>query len=318
MDAVLGLDTSCYTTSAALAWDGAVIGQKRRLLTVEAGERGLQQSQAVFQHVTRLPGLIEALLAEHPDVTIRAVCASTRPRNAEGSYMPVFTVGEGHGRALAAALRVPFFATSHQQGHVRAALVDSGLLSQEFLALHLSGGTTELLHVQNGRLTLLGGSSDLHAGQFVDRVGVALGLGFPCGPALEELARKGQARSILPIWVRGMECSFSGSESAAQRLIVSGELSAEDMAAEVYSCIARTLAKLFENARQATHQKRVLLSGGVASSLLLRELLPARLHRLKSPMKLFWGRPEYSGDNACGVALLGAEETEETIERRLF
>ena len=317
MDAVLGLDTSCYTTSVALAWDGAVIGQKRRLLTVEAGERGLQQSQAVFQHVTRLPGLIEELLGEHPDVKICAVCASTRPRDADGSYMPVFTVGEGHGRALAAALRVPFYATSHQQGHVRAALVDSGLTSQEFLALHLSGGTTELLHIQNGRLTLLGGSSDLHAGQLVDRVGVALGLGFPCGPALEDLARRGQARSILPVRVRGMECSFSGSESAAQRLIVSGGLSPEDMAAEVYSCIARTLAKLFENARQATRQKRVLLSGGVASSLLLRELLPERLHRLKSPMKLYWGRPEYSGDNACGVALLGADETEETIERRL-
>lgn len=305
MDTVLGLDTSCYTTSVALACADGIIDQRRRLLTVEAGERGLQQSQAVFQHVTRLPGLLEELLREHPDACIRAVCASTRPRDVEGSYMPVFTVGEGHGRALAAALRVPFLATSHQQGHVRAALVDSGLNAGEFLALHLSGGTTELLHAQGDRLTLLGGSSDLHAGQFVDRVGVALGLGFPCGPALEALARRGQARSVLPIHVEGMQCSFSGSESAAQRLIAAGETAPEDMAAEVYSCIARTLARLFENARQQTHQKRVLLSGGVASSLLLRELLPQRLHRLKSPVRLYWGRPEYSGDNACGVALIG-------------
>ena len=307
MDAVLGLDTSCYTTSAALAGEEGLIGQKRRLLTVEAGERGLQQSQGLFQHVVRLGGLVEELMREHPEAHVRAVCASTRPRDVEGSYMPVFTVGEGHGRAVAAALHVPFFETSHQQGHVRAARVDSGLTGGDFLALHLSGGTTELLHAQGERLTLLGGSNDLHAGQFVDRVGVALGLVFPCGPALEALARRGTAHSLLPIWVKGLECSFSGSESAAQRLIASSSLSPEDMAAEVYSCLARTLARLFENARQATRQRRVLLSGGVASSLLLRELLPDRLHRLKSPMKLYWGRPELSGDNACGVALIGVE-----------
>lgn len=307
MDAVLGLDTSCYTTSAALAGVNGLIGQKRRLLTVPAGERGLQQSQGLFQHVTRLGGLVEELMCEHPDARLVAVCASTRPRDVDGSYMPVFTVGEGHGRAVAAALHIPFYETSHQQGHVRAALVDSGLSASDFLALHLSGGTTELLHAKDGALTLAGGSNDLHAGQFVDRVGVALGLGFPCGPALEELARRGEARSLLPIHVRGQECSFSGSESAAQRLIASGELSPENIAAEVYSCIARTLAKLFDNARLSGLPRRVLLSGGVASSLLLRELLPQRLQRLKSPVKLYWGKPELSGDNACGVALLGAE-----------
>lgn len=307
MDAVLGLDTSCYTTSAALAGADGLIAQTRRLLTVPAGERGLQQSQGLFQHVTRLGGLVEELMREHPDVRLTAVCASTRPRDVDGSYMPVFTVGEGHGRAIAAALHIPFFETSHQQGHVRAALVDSGLSARDFLALHLSGGTTELLHAQDDRLTLLGGSNDLHAGQFVDRVGVALGLGFPCGPALEALARRGAARSLLPIWVRDLECSFSGSESAAQRLIAAGELSPENIAAEIYSCIARTLARLFDNARLAGLPKRVLVSGGVASSLLLRELLPQRLRRLKSPVKLYWGRPELSGDNACGVALLGVE-----------
>ena len=131
MDAVLGLDTSCYTTSVALAGEAGLIGQARRLLTVEAGERGLQQSQAVFQHVNRLGELTERLMREHPDVRICAVCASTRPRDVEGSYMPVFTVGEGFARSVAAALNVPFFATSHQQGHIRAALVDTRLTPKD-------------------------------------------------------------------------------------------------------------------------------------------------------------------------------------------
>ena len=274
MGTALGFDTSCYTTSVALARDGQIIASRRRLLTVEQGERGLMQSEGVFQHETRLPELIEQLMQEAGVQKIDAVGASTRPRPVDGSYMPVFTVGEGYGRSLAAVLGVPFIATSHQEGHIRAAMVDTALIyGEEILAVHLSGGTTEVLHAGAGHFDLVGGSNDLHAGQFVDRVGVKLGLGFPAGPALEQLAMRGKAEAKLPIWVRGCECSFSGSESAAQRLIDSGALSPEDMAAEVFSCIARSLAKVLANASEQTGVKKVLLAGGVASSTYLRELL---------------------------------------------
>ena len=309
MGAVLGIDTSCYTTSCALADETGLIGQQRRLLTVEPGGRGLMQSEGVFQHMGRLPGLIGALLSEAGHPKIDAVCASTRPRPVEGSYMPVFTVGEGFARSVAAALNVPFFATSHQEGHIRAAMVDTRLRpGDRFLALHLSGGTTEIVRAAGGKIELIGGSNDLHAGQFVDRVGVRLGLPFPAGPELEKLARRGQARARLPIWVRGCECSFSGSESAAQRMIDAGEIAPEDMAAEVFSCVARSIAKTLWNAAKETGEKRLLLAGGVASSSLLRELLPDRMRRLGADVELNWGRPELSGDNAGGVALTGYEK----------
>ncbi len=311
MGTALGFDTSCYTTSVALARDGQIIASRRRLLTVEQGERGLMQSEGVFQHETRLPELVEQLMQEAGVQKIDAVGASTRPRPVDGSYMPVFTVGEGYGRSLAAVLGVPFIATSHQEGHIRAAMVDTALTyGEEILAVHLSGGTTEVLHVGKDVFDLVGGSNDLHAGQFVDRVGVKLGLGFPAGPALEQMAMKGKAEARLPIWVRGCECSFSGSESAAQRLIDAGALSSEDMAAEVFSCIARSLAKVLANASEQTKVKKVLLAGGVASSTYLRELLPQRLKKMNVRLRLNWGRPELSGDNACGVALI-ASETEE-------
>ena len=308
MRAVLGIDTSCYTTSAALAADGRILGQKRRLLTVEQGERGLMQSEGVFQHVNRLPALIEALMAEAGDVQIEAVCASTRPRPVDGSYMPVFTVGTGYARALAAALHAPFLETSHQEGHIRAALVDTGLKPEgRFLALHLSGGTTEVVTVDAGAIALAGGSNDLHAGQFIDRVGVRLGLSFPAGPALETMARRGTAEARLPIWVRGGVCSFSGSESAAQRMIDAGALSADDMAAKVFSCVARTVAKMIVNAAHEREIHHVLLAGGVASSTLLRELVEKRVKKQDARVRLYWGRPELSGDNACGPALIGWE-----------
>lgn len=308
MNAVLGIDTSCYTTSVALAAEGQVLTQRRRLLTVEAGERGLMQSEGVFQHVGRLPLLFEDMMKEQTDVTIEAVCASTRPRPVDGSYMPVFTVGTGYARTLAAALRVPFYETSHQEGHIRAAMVDTPLRAQDrFLALHLSGGTTEVVTVDQGKISLAGGSNDLHAGQFIDRVGVRLGLGFPAGPALEEMARRGSMQARLPIWVRGGVCSFSGSESAAQRMIDAGELSGEDMAAEVFSCVARTVAKMTVNAAHEQRTERVLLAGGVASSLFLRELVEARVKKQDARIRLSWGRPALSGDNACGAALIGWE-----------
>ena len=102
MDAVLGLDTSCYTTSAAAVdAQGKVIAFSRLLLPVEAGQRGLRQSEAVFAHVRQLPQVMESLMTElPPEATIRAVCASSKPRDEADSYMPVFQTGCGYGRGV--------------------------------------------------------------------------------------------------------------------------------------------------------------------------------------------------------------------------
>ena len=190
MRAVLGIDTSCYTTSCALVTpEGEILSSSRRLLTVEDGARGLMQSQGLFQHIKNLPQMVQNVMADVSDAEICAVCASTRPRPAEDSYMPVFRAGESQARAAASLLRVPFYPASHQEGHVRAAMVDAGIdETKPFLALHLSGGTTEILLSEEGKLTLLGGSLDLHAGQLVDRTGVRLHMPFPAGPSLEKLA----------------------------------------------------------------------------------------------------------------------------------
>ena len=306
---VLGFDTSCYTTSVALAGGGRVVASDRKLLSVTDGQRGLRQSDGVFQHTQALPGAMERLMKAAGDVKIDAVCASVRPRDAEGSYMPVFTVGEGAARSVAAALGVPFFETSHQQGHVRAAMVDSGIAEGPFVAMHLSGGTTETLFVDENRaISLVGGSNDLHAGQFVDRVGVKMGLSFPAGPHMEALAVNGEATGRFKLSHRDGQCSFSGAEAEAMRLIEKGEISKEDVAAEVYSYLSRAIAWLLNDAVKRTGAKQALLAGGVASSLLLRRLLPPRLKRLDCSVRVCWAKPELSGDNACGVALIGEEK----------
>ena len=307
MSAVLGIDTSCYTTSAALvSVEGELLGSARRLLTVGEGERGLQQSQGLFQHVKNLPDMIGQVMQGAPQIC--AVCASVRPRPAEESYMPVFRAGESQARAAAALLRVPFYPVSHQEGHVRAAMVDAGIdAGRPFLALHLSGGTTEILLADQGRPTLLGGSLDLHAGQLVDRTGVRMGLGFPAGPALEKLAMQAAPQGLLGVSIKGTSCNLAGAENKIERWLAQGELSREQIAAEVFDFLCRTIERMIENACEATGARQALLAGGVASSTLLRSMLNVRAKKRRLNCRLHYAHPELSGDNAVGVALLGAE-----------
>ena len=310
MRAVLGIDTSCYTTSAALvSLSGRLIASSRRLLVVDAGERGLMQSEGLFQHVKNLPDMIADVMAKAPQAEIAAVCASTRPRPAQDSYMPVFRAGESQARAAAALLRVPFYPVSHQEGHVRAAMVDSNIdAKQPFLALHLSGGTTEILLCDQGNLTLLGGSLDLHAGQLVDRTGVRMNLPFPAGPSLEKLAIAGKdsVKGLIGVSIKGVDCCMSGAENKIMRWMQEEKMTQEEIAAEVFDFLCRTIERQIEAACEATGCRQALLAGGVASSTLLREMLEKRAKKRRLNCRLCFARPELSGDNAVGVALLGA------------
>ena len=309
--AVIGLDTSCYTTScAAVTAEGEVIASCRKLLPVAAGERGLRQSEAVFAHVRQLPGLMEELAAHTRGMEIAAVCASRTPRDAEDSYMPVFQVGDAQARSLAAVLGVPCFASTHQRGHIYAARVGSGIALGDLLAVHLSGGTTEVLSLRGEDLTLLGGTADLHAGQLVDRAGVAMGLPFPAGPYLEELARRGQSAAKLPVSMEKdrLAVHLSGAETQVQRWIRAEAMPREDIAREIYDFLARTVSRLVLGAAEKTGIAQTLIAGGVASSALFRELLTSRVGKQDPSLRVCFGRPEYSGDNAVGAALIGAEK----------
>lgn len=304
----LGLDTSNYTTSAALCTSQGEIVQSRRLLPVKTGERGLRQSEAVFAHVRQLAQQVENVMKEAAE-PLSCVCASVSPRDGEESYMPVFNVGEMAGRIIAAAHHVPFFSTTHQRGHIRAAKVGTSLSNPRFLALHLSGGTTDVLLMDGEILTPLGTSMDLHAGQLVDRVGVALGLPFPSGPHLEKMAVQGTAKALVPVSMAEdtLQCHLSGAEAQLMRMIQKGE-NKNDIAAEVYSILCRTVLRLLKAAADQTGTNEILLAGGVISSQLLRAMLLERNEKRRLNLRLHFGRPEYSGDNAVGVALIGLEK----------
>ena len=301
---VLGLDTSNYTTSAAV-FDGEGGRNQGRLLEVRPGELGLRQSDALFQHVKHLPEVVEALLGEEGLGTVQAVGASTRPRAVEGSYMPCFLAGASQGQVLSQVLGVPFYAFSHQQGHLAAAAWSAGrldLLDRPFLAWHLSGGTTELLRVEpeeDGvavRAEILGGTSDISAGQLIDRTGVLLGLSFPAGKEVEKLSRQAQKREYYKAKVNGLTFSLSGMENKVRQMVQRGEEPAE-IAWFAQETVCRVVQACTKAAMEEYPGLPVLCSGGVASNGRLKELLRQNCGAL-------FAQPQFSTDNAMGTAVL--------------
>ncbi len=308
MSKFLGIDTSNYTTSVCL-YDNVTdtVVQKRKLLPVSKGELGLRQSDAVFHHTQQLPLLIEELFNECDcDVAdIKAIGASFTPRKMQGSYMPCFTVGSGIARILGAILNIPVYELSHQQGHIAAALYSTNqldLLNKRFLAFHVSGGTTDALLVNDEMaddvlpVKLVGKTLDLNAGQLVDRVGLMLSCSFPCGKELEQLALRCDRVVKAKPTVKSTDCCLSGVENICKKAIDNGEDNTY-VAALCLKYIEESLFKMTENILGIYGDMPVVFAGGVMSNSIIRS-------NLTSKLACTFCEPQYSTDNACGIAVL--------------
>ena len=369
----LGIDTSCYTTSVALMDEaGQLLGEARQILSVKPGRCGLQQSEMVFQHTRNLPRLMEEAVGQalgsvktgdgstangvavEEDGTanasglaglasagyeLAAISVSGYPRPLENSYMPAFLAGLSVARSVAAVTGARLEIMSHQENHLEAGLWSAGGPAvDKFLLLHASGGTTDVLLAElqpkgRYRITEVGGSLDLHAGQFVDRIGVALGLQFPTGPALEALAKQALERSTfvdtdanavaceavsepsiasgseagvvpmveLPVSVRKLQVSLSGPCTAALRKLQAGADPAA-LALGVEHALAETFARVLRNGAQEYRVRDVLLVGGVGSNNYIRQHVEQKLAKLRYPVRLWVPEGRFSCDNATGCA----------------
>ena len=304
----IGIDTSNYTTSIAY-FDGITGENCSRLLPVKQGELGLRQSDAVFSHTKSLPELSGRLFSHVQGKKITAVGVSTRPRAVEGSYMPCFMVGYSHAKMLSDVLNVPLVEVSHQQGHVAASLWSAGrmdLMDVPHLAWHLSGGTTELLLVEpegkNVRCTRIGGTTDISAGQLIDRTGVMLSLPFPAGKHLDELSKTAALTEVFKVKCPEMEFSLSGVQNKVQQFHEKHQQPAET-AAYALRCVGEAVFAATKNALKAYPGYPVVFSGGVASNSMLREKMAV--------LDPIFSEPRFSTDNAMGVAVLAGRLTEE-------
>lgn len=320
----LGIDTSNYRTSAALvSSEGNIISQKAVLLEVPEGKRGLRQSEAFFMHSNRLPSYIEELFGTIDPSDITAVGVSERPRRIEGSYMPCFLAGVNAAREIAASLSVPIYGFSHQEGHA-AAVIESGggIPASEMLFFHLSGGTTEALICRpddNGySMTIAGGTKDISAGQLLDRFGVAMGMPFPAGPYLDDLAYDELSKldfdtsllkktGIIPrLRINDGYFNLSGAETRLMRYAADpGDIPAGLVTAELFAALTELLISDARVLSESCSTNATYMAGGVASSRTFRALADK-----KANGSIRFGDPALSGDNAVGTALLAKRRYE--------
>lgn len=298
---VIAFDTSNYTTSIAY-FDGTEGINCSRLLPVKLGQLGLRQSDAVFHHTNSLPELSDRLFSSLGDFTVEAVGVSTRPRAVEGSYMPCFLVGMSHAKLLAKAFGVELIECSHQQGHVAASLWSSGhmeLMDEPHLAWHLSGGTTELLLIEpegyNEKCTRIGGTTDISAGQLIDRTGQLLGLAFPAGKHLDACSASALDSEVFCPKCSASEFSLSGAQNKVQQYFDLHKDTAET-AAYALRCVCAAVQKATVQAAKAYPGLKIVFSGGVASNTMLRSTMAC--------MDSIFCPPQYSTDNAMGVAVI--------------
>lgn len=307
MALVLGIDTSNYTTSAAVFNTKTnTVEQAKKLLPVKSGSCGIRQSDAVFHHTKQLPDIISSL--DFKGRKIDAVSVSSTPRECEGSYMPCFLSGVAVAKSISIVNNIPLYTFSHQQGHIAAAAFGSEhteLLNSPFIAFHVSGGTTEALLVEPYKgsfikAKLIAETSDLNAGQLVDRIGVLLGLQFPCGIELEKLANNYNGEIKVKPSLKGFNCSLSGFENKISKLFQDTNDKAY-VSAFTLKVISETLIAMTKALTSHYGELPLLFAGGVMSNQIIRQDILKHFNAYFAP-------PHFSADNAVGTAYLGARK----------
>lgn len=308
----VGLDTSNYTTSLAVVDElGNRILDRRIPLSVAKGERGLRQQEAVFQHLQNLSSLMSGLKGFLEP--FHTVSSSVKPRMMETSYMPVFEVSKSMGLFLAGMTGARFFPTSHQRGHLRVALQGLEITQCHFVGFHLSGGTTEVLEATFDKGVLqercLGGTSDISAGQLIDRMGVKLGFPFPAGKAMDGCLQEAQPGTYEEnyrykgFFKEGI-MNLSGLENDLTRRLEQGA-TREEIVYGTFRNIAEVIEKAALHYTKEAGVSTVLFTGGVSANGFLRDYLNRTLQG--KGLTVYFCSKEDCTDNAVGVALMGLD-----------
>jgi N6-L-threonylcarbamoyladenine synthase len=309
MTLILGLESSCDDTSVALVGSDrrvlaqAVVGQN----TAHQPYGGVVPEIAARAHVEILPGMIRRVLDE-AGISIGDVdaIAATAGPGLIGGVMVALLAGKG----LALAAGKPLIAVNHLEGHALSPRLADPDLEFPYLLLLVSGGHCQLLEVRGvGDYRRLATTIDDAAGEAFDKAAKLLGLGYPGGPAIEELAKRGDAGAVpLPRPLVGSgepHFSFAGLKSAVQRAVASGDYRPEDVAASFQQAVVDCLADRTALALGKTDAPALVVAGGVAANSAIRKAL-AQLAAREG--RAFSVPPAWlCTDNAAMIAWAGAE-----------
>ena len=300
----LGIDTSCYTTSlVAVDHNKQILFEDRIPLEVKEGHLGLRQSEAFFQHIRNLPILYEKCLKVIDPTKIGSVCVSSQPRNLKGSYMPVFTAGINLGKIIAGTLKCLYLEVSHQENHLYAVSFDHKLPTT-FIGVHISGGTSEILKVNNNKrivVEIIGKSLDLSFGQLIDRIGLYMGLTFPCGKTLDQLRTNVSDRYKLKLSIKELSFNLSGFENKLKSYYDQDQ-NISKISNTLFYYLGQILSNILNDAIKEYGIDTVVLSGGVSANDFLRDHLSEEVRG-----HVLFPRKEYATDHALGNAFYGSQ-----------
>jgi len=315
---VLGIETSCDETAAAVVRDGNTILSSIISSQIELHRPfgGVVPELASREHLAKIESIVqEALDKAHIAIDdINAIAVTNGP-----GLVGALLVGVCYAKALAYGLGIPLIGVNHIEGHFYSVTFENPPIEYPALALIVSGGHTNLFFVpEEGKYKLVSRTRDDAAGEAFDKVAKMLGLGYPGGPAIERLALEGDAKKarfpIAKISDGRPDFSFSGLKTAVARFLRENDLTpandggatsqwAKDVAAGVQESIVRSLVQTMEKAARELAPHTLIVSGGVACNLALRSAAEKAANRLGLPV--YFPSKHLSTDNAAMIAAAG-------------
>ena len=308
---ILGIETSCDETGIAIyhSTKGLISHHLYSQVAMHSEYGGVVPELASRDHIRKLIPLIKQTLSENQlDKSMLAGIAYT----AGPGLMGALLVGATTARSLAWSLQIPAIAVHHMEGHLLAPMLEQNPPAFPFVALLVSGGHTLLIQVDGiGQYTQLGESLDDAAGEAFDKTAKMLGLGYPGGPKVSQLAEKGTKRFKFPRPMTdrpGLDFSFSGLKTFTMNTLNSTEKTEQDKADIAYAfqkATAETLTIKCRRALQQTGLKTLVIAGGVSANTQIRADLLEMTN--KENAKLFFPRLEFCTDNGAMIAYAGCQ-----------
>ncbi|MDX2163859.1 MAG: tRNA (adenosine(37)-N6)-threonylcarbamoyltransferase complex transferase subunit TsaD [Gammaproteobacteria bacterium] len=302
---ILGIETSCDETGLAI-YDSekGLLGHDLYSQTdMHAKYGGVVPELASRDHIRRVTPLLDSVLRKS-NLTLKDIEAVAY--TAGPGLIGALLVGASFGKSLAWSLGVPSVAIHHMEGHLLAPLLETPAPEFPFIALLVSGGHTQLIHVKNiGDYKILGDTLDDAVGEAFDKVAKLLGLDYPGGAALSQLAKKGNSSTYKfsrPMTDRpGLDFSFSGLKTQVLHQVKN--YSPENIAASFQEAVIDTLVIKSKRALEENHTNQLVVAGGVSANHLLRERLNHLMKKLEG--NVFFPRPEFCTDNGAMIAFAG-------------
>jgi N6-L-threonylcarbamoyladenine synthase len=310
---ILGIETSCDETGVALfeAGRGIVAQRLSSQIQIHAPFGGVVPELASRDHIAKLVPLVREVMHEAGTEfsALDAVAYTAGP-----GLIGALLVGGAFAAALATALKIPAVPVHHMEGHLLACMLEADTPDFPFLALLVSGGHSQLVHVAElGRYRIVGETLDDAAGEAFDKVARLLSLPYPGGPQLAALAESGDAARFAfprPLKNQGLDMSFSGLKTAVRIAVdeLGGptalrECDRADVAASFQAAVVETLVAKCRAALAATQLARIVIAGGVGANLLLRERL--RAFSQAAGARVYYPRPALCTDNGAMIAYAG-------------